>query len=279
MQDIPVSFIIPTYNRGYIIKNAVNSILAQTDSNWELIVIDDGSTDNTKDVVASINDSRIVYSYQKNQGAAVARNNGIQQARGTWIAYLDSDNELSPKYLETMFSWINKNPKTIFCFPRSHKTVELYENGRLIKSINESNDTYSGVVLKDIYMKKLHVDTNGFMHLRSVYNDGIKWDKNISLAEDWDFAMSLGEKYPDGFLYIEAVLYNYHQRFGGDGMISNTQYKDWAIAHEEIYQKHKNDKLLVGQTWYPERVEKWNRLQKEFDEGKRGPFYLYPFSM
>lgn len=89
--------------------------------------------------------------------------------------------------------------------------------------------------------------------------------------------MSMGEKYPEGFLYVEEVLYNYHQRYGGDGVVSNSTYSDWAKTFECVYQKHKNDRMLVGQTWYPRKVEKWNRLQKEFEEGTQPPYHLYYF--
>jgi len=272
-----VSIIIPTYNRAYIIRNPIESVLAQTNADWELIIVDDGSTDDTKEVVDSFGDDRIRYVYQENAGVANARNHGVSLARAKWIAYLDSDNELLPNYIERMFAWIANRPQTVFAVPRAHRTQELYENGKLVKLIDDSKDTPPGIGIKDIFNKKLHLDTNGFLHLRSLFDEGIAWDPEIKAMEDWDLAMAIGEKYPDGFLYVEEILYNYHQRYGGDGLVSNSHYKDWADIFEKIYQKHKNDTMLEGQTWYPERVEKWSRLQKEFEEGKLPPYYLYYF--
>ena len=75
-----ISVILPTYNRAHLIKRSVESILNQTYENIELIIIDDGSTDNTKEVIESLNDKRIVYIYQKNQGCCAARNKGIEVA-------------------------------------------------------------------------------------------------------------------------------------------------------------------------------------------------------
>jgi len=272
-----VSIIMPTYNRAYTIKNSIGSVLAQTYKNWELIVVDDGSTDNTKDVIEGIGDERIVYYHQKNGGAAAARNCGLSLSQGKWIAYLDSDNELFPHYLETMFSWLTTHPKAVFAIPRAHRTQELYENGKLIKLIDDSGDTPPGLGIKDIFMKNLHLDTNGYMHLKRLYDEGIRWDVSLKAMEDWDLAMTMGDKYPEGFLYVEEVLYNYHQRYGGDGIVSNSQYGDWAEVFEQIYQKHKNDKMLRGQTWYPQKVEKWARLQKEYEKGEQPPYYLYYF--
>ncbi|HSH55565.1 MAG TPA: glycosyltransferase family A protein [Candidatus Limnocylindrales bacterium] len=278
MQELSdISIIMPTYNRAYIIKNAIQSVLNQTHKNWELIVIDDGSTDGTDAVVKEIGDDRIVYDQQSNQGAAAARNHGLELARGNWVAYLDSDNELFPNYMERMLYWLDNNPEAVFAIPRAHRTQELYENGKLVRLIDDSEDTPPGLGIKDIFMKNLHLDTNGYIHLKRLFDEGIKWDPALHAMEDWDLAMTMGEKYPEGFLYVEEVLYNYHQRYGGDGVVSNSKYSDWAITFEQIYQKHKDDKMLVGQQWYPSRVEKWQRLQKEFEEGNQPPYHLYYF--
>lgn len=94
-----VSVVIPTYNRiGYVTK-AVESVLNQTFTDYEIIVVDDGSVDGTKDNLAQYGD-RIRYIYQKNSGVSVARNTGISISKGWWIAFLDSDDEWKPEYLQ-----------------------------------------------------------------------------------------------------------------------------------------------------------------------------------
>ena len=88
------SIILPTFNRSVLITKAIESVINQTYTNWELIIIDDGSTDNTKSVLENyLSDSRIKYFFQENQERSVARNNGIKRAKGDYICFLDSDDE------------------------------------------------------------------------------------------------------------------------------------------------------------------------------------------
>ncbi len=95
-----VSVIMPTYNRVDYLPLAIDSVLNQTYRNLELLIIDDGSTDATSALVNSYNDSRIYYSYQDNQGQSVARKSGLNNARGAFICFLDSDDIMKPDKLE-----------------------------------------------------------------------------------------------------------------------------------------------------------------------------------
>ncbi|MEJ2618564.1 MAG: glycosyltransferase family 2 protein, partial [Ignavibacteriaceae bacterium] len=87
-----ISVVIPTYNRAGLLKKAVESVLAQTYRNIEVVIVDDGSTDNTKEVIRSFNDNRIVFiEHSNNRGGTAARNTGIKSSKGSWRAFLDSD--------------------------------------------------------------------------------------------------------------------------------------------------------------------------------------------
>lgn len=96
------SIVIPTYNRVDTIQESIKSVLKQTFENYELIVVDDGSTDNTEKVVSSIQDNRIRYIYQGNAGVSQARNTGATHARGEYLLFLDSDDSFTPRYLEKL---------------------------------------------------------------------------------------------------------------------------------------------------------------------------------
>lgn len=103
------SVIIPSYNRAHLIAATLRSVVSQTFTNWEIVLIDDGSTDNTKEVVESFADSRIKYFYQQNAERSAARNNGISKSTGQFICFLDSDDAWLPHHLQTMFDAIQKN--------------------------------------------------------------------------------------------------------------------------------------------------------------------------
>lgn len=107
---IKFSVIIPTYNRANLISKAIKSVIYQTYKNWELIVIDDGSTDNTKSIVLdfSINDERVRYIFQKNNERSSARNKGIRYSNGNWICFLDSDDIFHTTHLEIFSEEIKK---------------------------------------------------------------------------------------------------------------------------------------------------------------------------
>ena len=101
IQNPLVSIIIPTFNRGYILPRAIKSALSQTYQNIELIIIDDGSTDNTEEIVKDFSDPRIQYiRYSENKGRPAARNKGIKKSKGDFFAFLDSDDEYPPEKIE-----------------------------------------------------------------------------------------------------------------------------------------------------------------------------------
>lgn len=106
-----VSIIMPSYNTADYIAESIESVLAQTYSNWELLIVDDCSTDNTDEIVASyLNDGRIKYfKNDHNSGAAISRNRALQEASGTWIAFLDSDDLWLPNKLSKQVSFMKKH--------------------------------------------------------------------------------------------------------------------------------------------------------------------------
>lgn len=127
------SIILPTYNRAAFIAQAIDSVLNQTYSDFELIIIDDGSKDNTKEVVASFNDERVSYYFQENQERSVARNNGIQKAKGQYICFLDSDDYYLPNHLRVLNENIKENNFPVALF---HTYQKYKVNGK------ESNPIY-----------------------------------------------------------------------------------------------------------------------------------------
>ena len=105
------SIIIPTYNREKFLPKAIESVINQSHNNWELIIVDDGSTDNTKSLIEDYQkkENRIKYIFQENKERSVARNNGIKNAKGDWICFLDSDDLYHETHLKVFYNFIKKN--------------------------------------------------------------------------------------------------------------------------------------------------------------------------
>ena len=117
MIDGLVSIIMPSCNTANFIAESIQSVINQTYKNWELLIVDDCSTDNTDEVVASFKDKRIRYfKNKKNSGAALTRNKAMRKAQGEWIAFLDSDDLWMPEKLERQIDFMKKNGYTFSNF-------------------------------------------------------------------------------------------------------------------------------------------------------------------
>lgn len=127
MKEGLVSIITPTYNCGCFIAETIESVLAQTHSDWEMIIVDDCSTDNTAEVVARYNDPRIHYiCNERNSGAALTRNRALREAKGRWIAFLDSDDLWEPTKLQEQLSFMQKH-NYAFTY---HDYIEIDESSK-----------------------------------------------------------------------------------------------------------------------------------------------------
>lgn len=269
---LPVLFsiIIPTFNRGYVVWKALQSLQAQTYPYWEAIVIDDGSSDDTVKVIGEFQqDQRIRYFKQEHDGVAKARNYGLQLTTGEIIGYLDSDDRFYDFCLSTVREFFQKFPDATFAIPNYNRRTELYDKDhRLLDFTDLSSAQKLHVTLQDIYHWQIKSSYGtGLFHKSVVKKESIHWDSSLNAFEDWDFVLQLGRVFPQGFLHIPYVLCEYIQKYGHDGSCSQTSYAQWAKAFDAMYQKHQHDPLMKGQTWYPSRVKKYQELQRLVDQG------------
>lgn len=148
MNSSLVSIIMPTYNCAKFIEESIESVLSQTYKNWELIIVDDCSNDNTEDIVKRYceTDDRIKYlKLDVNSGAAIARNKGIEQARGKYIAFLDSDDLWMDGKLEKQISFMEENNYNFTCTDYMQIDESGKPNGVIIKCKKKVD--YNGVLL------------------------------------------------------------------------------------------------------------------------------------
>jgi glycosyltransferase involved in cell wall biosynthesis len=261
------SIIIPTYNRGYVLWKAIQSIQKQQLFHWELLIIDDGSTDDTKKVVLEFQaDSRIRYFYQTHRGASCARNYGLEQAKAPIITYVDSDDQIFSDYLEVAENHLDQCPDKSFAYAKSRRFLELYDEEGFLKISKPETFSNTIVTLQDFYDWSIKASIGtGFFHRRSL---NVRWNEDLFLLENLDFIMQCALADPSGFLFIPHELYEYRQKYGGDGVCSRASYKDWADAFSNIYELHKNDPLMKTPSIYHDRVEKYLNLQQGFEKGE-----------
>ena len=183
------SIIIPTYNRANFIAKTVQSVLEQTFSDFEIIIIDDGSTDNTEEVIKSISDNRIKYIYIKNAERAAARNYGCKLALGEYVTFFDSDDLLYDIHL-TVADKIIKANKGIEVFHLGYDIKN--DDGKIIKKVNNLGTTVNkGLISGNILSR------NGiFINKKSAIQNPFNTDRKLSALEDWELWLRLATQYP-----------------------------------------------------------------------------------
>jgi glycosyltransferase involved in cell wall biosynthesis len=193
-----VSVIIPTYNRSCLLNETIKSVLSQTEKDLEVIVVDDGSTDDTGNVVRNIKDKRVRYFYKTNSGPAGARNFGLSKAAGEYISFLDHDDLWPENYLDVMVSRLANNNEYGAAY--SPITV-VYPDGRRVKSYKRPAGK-SGRITLDLF-KHGFIWTSAAVIRKSVLNN-IYFDESLRYSyEDGDFFLRLSTRCM--FLFVEDV--------------------------------------------------------------------------
>ncbi len=188
-----VSIIIPTYNYGHLIHETLDCVLEGAYQNWECIVVDDGSKDNTKEVVEgyTLRDSRIRYVYQRNGGLSAARNAGIRQAKGAFIQLLDSDDLIQTEKLRSHSKYLQENTTVDLVY----SSVRYFIPGEPALRYSmftpdlpweeEPESDLSGYWLKKLLRQNQFV-VNGPLIRRIVFDRAGYFDEGLSSVEDWD---------------------------------------------------------------------------------------------
>lgn len=203
-----ISVIMPTYNCANYIQEAINSILTQTLQPEEIIVVDDGSTDNTASIIASIKDDRIKYLKQKNSGVSSARNMGLNNAIGDFIAFLDADDKWRPTMLEEQASILNNHPEIVFSFTNfvrfSDLTGEVFIDQFSfypeINKISKASTTEGSitVVKEDAFCTLIKFGeipgyTQSIMYRRDAISN-IRFNCDLRICEDAEFTLRVSTK-------------------------------------------------------------------------------------
>jgi len=201
-----VSIIIPTYNRAHYLYKTIESVINQTYSNLEIIIIDDGSTDETKSVVDKFCDKRLKYFFQKNSGVSVARNNGIRRATGEYIMFLDSDDTILPTKIEEQVKFMETHPDIdcVYCWWQYIDAA-----GSLL---GEGCATYRGNILEKI-IEWNFAPIHSYLFRYKCFRNISGFKRGIEGVEDWDLLIRFAAKgYIFDFIPKILVQYRMHQK-------------------------------------------------------------------
>lgn len=227
-----VSVVIPCYNQAVYLSETLDSVLEQTYQDWEIVLVNDGSPDNTEEVAKMYmeKDDRIRYVYKENGGLSSARNVGIHEAKGQYILPLDSDDIIKPTYMELAMQVFEKNP--------SYKVV--YCQGMLFGKINYPWKSQKWRSYKSLLARNPFFCSAFFRKSDCLAAGG--YDENMRTGfEDWEFFIRLLDEYDTVYQIPQALFY---YRVKNQSMLTQATHKDVA-PRIESYIYHKHEELYV----------------------------------
>lgn len=260
MDEVKVSVIIPCYKQADFLPDALESLLKQTYRNWEAIVVNDGSPDNTEEVVRQYmqQDNRISYLPQQNQGVSAARNNGIKQAKGEFILPLDADDWIKPTYIEKAVRVFSEHPETtlVYCLQCSNNEEECPSPRYAgYKSLLVYNSIFSSA----IYRKSDCLAIGG-------YDAGMVWG-----LEDWEFYIRLLDE-QSVVVQLEEPLFFYRIKENSRNTTATLHLHE---LHQIIYSKHMDiygklyDDPIALLRWLQQDEETIHQMKAELEHYQR----------
>jgi glycosyltransferase involved in cell wall biosynthesis len=246
---VKVNVIIPTYNRAELLREAIESVLAQAYQDSELLVVDDGSTDRTRELVA-VYGKRVTYIFQENRGVSSARNLGIRASTGELIAFLDSDDLWLPEKLEQQVTIMDQHPELQLCH-----TEEIWIRRGLRVNPKKKHKKYSGYIFQ--YCLPLCVISPSSVLIRRTLFDKVGYfDEHLPACEDYDLWLRITKEYPVHFIEKPLLI----KRGGYPDQLSQ---KYWGIDRFRIQALEKL--LQAGDLSHEQRTqtlqELWRKCQ------------------
>ena len=250
-----ISIIIPVYNVEKYLSRCIDSVLQQTYKDFELILVDDGSLDNSGNICDEYasRDARIRAIHKPNGGVSSARNTGLDNAKGKYVMFCDSDDYAEPTWCEELFEYIEKHPKS-WCFCGCH-CVDANDNVFQANCVYDKINTYQTFPMSE-YWKIYKTNYSALCWIR-IFNlavireNNIRFDENMSVSEDVLFNLEYG-KYCDKFAIVNLPLYN-HRSYLND----ESEHLDGKLPREMFYT---NRRIYSARSGF---IDRSNRLKFE----------------
>lgn len=265
MSDL-ISIIVPIYNGEKSLHISMESILAQTLPDWELLLVDDGSTDGSGVICAewAARDSRIRVIHKPNGGVSSARNAGMAVATGTYITFCDSDDYLEPDYLELLLRTAQENPDCghIWC---CFQTVTGYHGENAVPNYAAAEPLLRYTRQEYMSLHELWLDTgpwNKLYRMEVIRRAGLRFPEDLSLGEDWLFNLAyIDASENDAFAVVTKPLYNYVR---GNQESLDSKYRSDLL---DIYRR-----LNAACQSY---LQRWDVSSEQWDKFYNSRFYMY----
>ncbi len=246
-----VSVIVPTYNRAQFVVCAIDSVLSQTFLDYELIVVDDGSTDDTKEVLLGYGD-RIKYIYQSNSGVGAARNAGIRCAVGEWLAFLDSDDIWLPEYLSCQMEQANQNPSACSLvtnsirFDADGSSVEVFQYCGISLCETIKNDSCLMERPLTLILQRGMPDFPATMFKREAFIRAGLFNENVTISEDLEAIARMCLQGP--LCLCSRPLVHTFRRKETTRNLGSRWYSDNMYCRESLSALYENLKRVSGLT-------------------------------
>ncbi|MDZ4344852.1 MAG: glycosyltransferase [Candidatus Binatia bacterium] len=261
MSDTPsVSVVIATYNRADLLAETIESVLNQRFQDFELIVVDDGSTDGTREALGAYG-ARLRYFYQENRGPSTARNLGVSNARGAWIAIQDSDDLVTPEHLETLVGYAHEHSDCAMVFANGSYLGGAEHNRETIIPAGKSRRlAEQGVGLADLFERSI-VRLQAALISKPCYDAVGGHDESLRICMDLDLSFRLFMKYP--LAYLDRVVFLYRKHQGNTGRNEELRLVENIRVIDKLVAEFPEVRKMLGQTTIDHRVAyRYYRLAK-----------------
>lgn len=269
---IDISVIIPTYNRKQLVVEAVNSALTQEPENYEIIVVDDGSTDGTIELLESLK-LPINIIKKQNGGVSSARNAGIKQAKGRYIAFLDSDDLWLPGILNSQYNFLQSHPAIPLVYTDQHINVQ----GKLLDTSRFSAKTYTHETMSKFDLPGFVQDTpihiSSVMVRKSIFDEIGYFNESLHIHEDTDMWNRISEKYQLG--YISQPLAVFRWEADPEHLLKPSARRKFiseALNYMKVYESRRQPQTLSERekTAITKSYERIHSLENLIDRQEKG---------
>lgn len=281
-----VSVVIATYNRAKFLPQTIESVLSQKFQDFELIVVDDGSTDDTKDALR-VFAPRLRYFYQDNQGPSTARNLGVRNAQAPWVAIQDSDDLCLPNHLECLYGYVKNHPQCGMVFANgSYLGGPEHHRETIIPAKKSRRLAQAGVQLQDLFGKSI-VRLQAALISRGAYDAVGGHDESLRICMDLDLSFRLFMNFP--VAYLGEILFYYRKHEGNIGRNEDLRLTENICVIQKLLRDYPKVRNVLGEGKVRKRLAyryyrlakgRWKRgNRKGAREAIREAIAIYPLSL